>query len=105
MTDIVERLRDPSRGSPRWGDTMDEAADEIERLRADVTRCKESLEVWDTYAGDIIDSRDRLRSGFLMAMQYDNKCRQTGQPCDASKLCACFLETEGWCDAPKEARQ
>jgi hypothetical protein len=49
--------------------------------------------------------RNRLRSGFLMAMQYDNKCRQTGQPCDAPKLCACFLETEGWCDAPKEAGQ
>jgi hypothetical protein len=50
----------------------------------------------------IIQRVERLRSGFLMAMQYDNKCRQTGQPCDAPKLCACFLETEGWCDAPKE---
>jgi hypothetical protein len=36
MTDIVEKLRDPSKGSPRWGDTMDEAADEIERLRAEL---------------------------------------------------------------------
>jgi uncharacterized coiled-coil DUF342 family protein len=35
MSDIVERLRDPSRGSPRWSDTMDKAADEIERLRKD----------------------------------------------------------------------
>ena len=34
MTDIVERLRDPSKGSPRWSDTMSEAADQIERLRA-----------------------------------------------------------------------
>jgi hypothetical protein len=34
MTDIVDRLRDPSKGSPRWGDTMAEAAEEIERLRA-----------------------------------------------------------------------
>lgn len=33
MTDIVERLRDPSKGSPRWTDIMDDAADEIERLR------------------------------------------------------------------------
>lgn len=33
MTDIVEKLRDPSKGSPRWMDTMNEAADEIERLR------------------------------------------------------------------------
>lgn len=34
MTDIVERLRDPSKGSPRWLDMLSEAADEIERLRA-----------------------------------------------------------------------
>ena len=33
MTDIVKRLRDPSKGSPRWAGTMSEAADEIERLR------------------------------------------------------------------------
>jgi hypothetical protein len=45
--------------------------------------------------------RDRLRSGFLMAMQYDNKCDQTGQPCDAPKLCACFLEAEAWCNVSK----
>ena len=30
MSDIVNRLRDPT---PRWTDIMDEAADEIERLR------------------------------------------------------------------------
>jgi hypothetical protein len=33
MTDIVVRLRDPSKGSPRWLDTMAEAADEIVALR------------------------------------------------------------------------
>jgi hypothetical protein len=32
IDDIIKRLRDPSKGSPRWGDTMEEAADEIERL-------------------------------------------------------------------------
>jgi len=32
MTDIVERLRDPT---PRWTDIMDDAADEIERLRVE----------------------------------------------------------------------
>ena len=33
MTDLVKRLRDPSLGgSPRWADTMTEAADEIEQL-------------------------------------------------------------------------
>ena len=36
MSDIVKRLRDPSSGSPRWLDTMQEAAAEIARLRAEV---------------------------------------------------------------------
>ena len=43
MSDIVERLSDPSRGSPRWGNTMDEAADEIKRLRAERDRLREAL--------------------------------------------------------------
>tara|TARA_R110000868_G_scaffold263967_7_gene522564 strand:+ start:2816 stop:3214 length:399 start_codon:yes stop_codon:yes gene_type:complete len=32
MTDLVNWLRNPSLGSPRWADTMTEAADEIEQL-------------------------------------------------------------------------
>lgn len=42
MTDIVERLRDPSKGSPRWLDTLSEAADEIERLRTEVNQLSTS---------------------------------------------------------------
>ena len=42
MTDLVKRLRDPSLGSPRWADTMTEAADEIEHL---TKACKEWSEV------------------------------------------------------------
>jgi len=34
MTDLTKRLRDPSSGSPRWLDTMDEAANEIEQLQS-----------------------------------------------------------------------
>lgn len=33
--DIVERLRNPSLGSPRWLNTMEEAADMIEKMRKD----------------------------------------------------------------------
>jgi hypothetical protein len=40
MTDIIERLRDPSKGSPRWHDTMLEAADEIARLREAVAAAR-----------------------------------------------------------------
>ena len=42
MTDLVNRLRDPSLGSPRWADTMTEAADEIEDL---TKACMEWAEV------------------------------------------------------------
>lgn len=34
MTDLTKRLRDPSSGSPRWLDTMDEAANEIDKLQS-----------------------------------------------------------------------
>ena len=46
MTDIVERLRDPSRGSPRWSDTMDEAADEIERVRGAGAQLQQAREAF-----------------------------------------------------------
>jgi hypothetical protein len=73
MTDIVERLRE------RWADTSEEAADEIERLRAE---------------------RDRLRAGLMRVLQYENKCDQTGKPCDVARgcPCACSLEAETWCE-------
>jgi hypothetical protein len=72
MTDIVEKLRDHARTGDGWTRPVAaEAADEIERLRADVTRCKESLEVWDTYAGDIIDDRNRLREALRWFIDND----------------------------------
>jgi hypothetical protein len=43
MVDIVDRLRDPSLGSPRWMETMTEAANEIERLRKDNARLATEL--------------------------------------------------------------
>lgn len=48
MTDIVERLRDPSKGSPRWHDTMLEAANEIERLREALTPYRAALAAKET---------------------------------------------------------
>ena len=65
MTDIVEKLRDPSKGSPRWGDTMAEAADEIERLRR----------------------------AFLREIQRDNSCVFTGERCRPER-CDCLAEME-----------
>jgi hypothetical protein len=43
MVDIVDRLRDPSLGSPRWMETMTEAANEIEWLRGERNRLAAEL--------------------------------------------------------------
>jgi hypothetical protein len=43
MVDIVDRLRDPSLGSPRWMETMSEAANEIEWLRGERNRLAAEL--------------------------------------------------------------
>jgi hypothetical protein len=53
MVDIVDRLRDPSLGSPRWMETMSEAAQEIELLRSLLSECADDLEaeIKDRYAG------------------------------------------------------
>ena len=74
MTDIVERLH-LLKSCAAWyceetSATLDDAADEIERLRA----------------------------GLLRVMQYENKCDQTGQPCRSPDRCACSLEAETWCE-------
>jgi hypothetical protein len=42
--------------------------------------------------------RDRLRAGLFRVLQYENKCDQTGQPCDASMRCCCSLEADSWCE-------
>lgn len=72
MTDLVDRLRLLESGA-RWmcaetADTLENAADEIERLRAALMRC----------------------------VQYENKCDGTGKPCNPAR-CGCALEAEGWC--------
>ena len=46
----------------------------------------------------------RLRAGLLMAMQYENKCDQTGQPCGETERCSCFLQANVWCNSTKESR-
>ena len=41
--DVVKRLRDPSLGSPRWMDTMTEAADHIETQAARLAELEAAL--------------------------------------------------------------
>jgi hypothetical protein len=83
MTDIVKRLREGVFGGDETKTDvvihshMQAGADEIERLLAE---------------------RDRLQAGLLRALQYENKCDQTGKPCRSPDRCACSLEAETWCD-------
>ena len=61
-------------------------ADIVERLRSG----EDGLEYAAAY------EIERLREGLMKAMQYENKCDQTGKPC--SDACGCRLEAEAWCD-------
>ena len=129
MSDIVERLRAQS------ADILNEdAADEIERLRHDLTTARfdkaiaqrivnearaeqdEAVAALAIYraengctrgqrttqwCGEATRLRERLlqvNAGLLRVLQYENKCDQTGKPCDASRGCACSLEAETWCE-------
>lgn len=42
------------------------------------------------------DEIERLQAGLMKAMQYENKCDQTGKPC--GDACVCRLEAEAWCE-------
>jgi len=70
----------------------------VERLRAERDEAIQRGDDWCDQAKKLRAERDRLRAGLLRALQYENKCDQTGQPCDASDRCACSLEAETWCD-------
>jgi hypothetical protein len=106
--DIVERLRLDATCTSHH-----EAADEIERLRAERAEAVAALTLYRAengctrgqrttqWCGEAIRLRERLlqvNAGLLRAIQYENKCDQTGKPCNASRRCACSLEAETWCE-------
>jgi hypothetical protein len=78
MTDIVERLQ----GEATLLDThtsswvchlpplLTEAAEEIERLRADVARCEVSLLAWVEAVGECNKDRDRLRAALTNCLSF-----------------------------------
>ena len=70
MTDIMERLAMLAVFNPpsAISTAMEEAADEI----------------------------TRLRSGLMKSVQYDNKCDQTGRSCQEDGHCGCQKEAETW---------
>jgi hypothetical protein len=76
MTDIVKRLCDPSRGSPRWGDTMDEAAYEIERLRNIIDTIHPQMQATiDRLAKDNADLAEACADGWGQARKRQDQVR------------------------------
>jgi hypothetical protein len=90
-----------------------ETAAEIERLRAERDEAVAALALYRAengctrgqrttqWCGEATKLRERLlqvNAGLLRVLQYENKCDQTGKPCDALRRCACSLEAETWCE-------
>jgi hypothetical protein len=76
MTDIVKRLCDPSRGSPRWGDTMDEAAYEIERLRCIIDTVHPQMQATiDRLTKDNADLSEACADGWGQARKRQDQVR------------------------------
>jgi hypothetical protein len=74
---------------PEFGSIYDadgEVTKAVEPLQAEIERLR--------------GERDRLRTGLMRVLQYENKCDQTGKPCDVARgcPCACSLEAETWCE-------
>jgi hypothetical protein len=85
---------------------LEDAADEIERLRAERDEAVAAVTLYRAENGCTRGQRTtqwcgeatRLRAGLMRVIQYENGCDQTGRSCDASKKCGCSLEAETWCD-------
>jgi len=45
--------------------------------------------------------RDAARAGLLRAMQYENKCEDTGRACREPERCACHLEAATWMEGSR----
>ena len=111
--DEIERLRaerDEAQAEANAGRQAEHDADrERDEAIAERDRLREALRQAGSWRGiaegkDIVirqleAERDRLRSGLLRAIQYENKCDETGKSCDESRACpcACSLEAETWC--------
>lgn len=98
MSDIVKRLRDPT---PRWTDIMDDAADEIERLRAERDEAVATLALYRAENGctrgqtttQWCGEASRLRRSWLRLIQRENHCPVTGGGCFVEP-CSCLGEME-----------
>lgn len=51
-----------------------------------------NIDEWEKSVGET----QRLRSGLMKSVQYDNKCDQTGRSCREDEPCACQKEAETW---------
>ena len=76
-----------------------ETNDIVKVLREGVFGAKETKTdpVIHLHMQNAADEIERLRAGLMKAMQYENKCDQTAKPCRESSRCGCYLEAENWC--------
>ena len=72
--------------------------DIVERLRAVDHMSVEDCFLQSSLFATAADKIERLQAGLMRAMQYENKCDQTGKPCREPSKCGCYLEAEAWCD-------
>lgn len=68
--DIVARLRDPSLGSPRWMDTMAEAADHIEAQAAYIRELRECLVQYVELDWPKAEQHKRARDIIMQTWEY-----------------------------------
>ena len=72
--------------------------DIVERLRAVDHMSVEDCFLQSSLFATAADKIERLQAGLMRAMQYENKCDQTGKPCREPSKCGCYLEAESWCE-------
>jgi hypothetical protein len=105
MTDIVERLRRFAAGAAWYCEettaTLEDAAAEIERLRAERDEAVAALALYRAENGCTRGQRTtqwcgeatRLRRAWLRVIQSENQCPASGGGCLA-KRCGCLAEME-----------
>ena len=97
-SEAIRIMADMARQAGSWQGVAEGKDIVIRQIEAERDEATQRGDDWCDQAQKLRAERDRLRAGLLRVLQYENKCDQTGHPCDASRGCACSLEAETWCD-------
>ena len=76
--DLVKRLRDPSLGSPRWMDTMTEAADRIAELEAQNDMLRHATDKLRAMLTELNARQEPLQRAFITAVELLNDAALEG---------------------------